>query len=118
MADEENLELEVVDDLYKKLDDIFNEESFSDTAYDIIKEFIDEYMNDPEADGDSFVRDTVGNYLMYTSECWNYLQDNDITDFEAAIGEGFPANIYSIAAYYLEEECLSLLNKLDLLYTD
>lgn len=49
--------------------------------------------------------------LIYYSQSFNYLMDNNIVDFEDAINNG-ANDITSIASYYLYEETIRLLYEL------
>ena len=49
------------------------------------------------------VNEKVNDYFIYYSDAWEYLQDNDITDFQYAFKWGC-TDICSIATYYLGAE--------------
>ena len=94
------------EDLKAKLDNL----SLSALAEDIIRDMIDE--------NDNF-QDLYDNYpyeidrsLIYYSDAFNYLMDENITDYEDAINWG-ATNITSIAYYYLTEEISNALNDLE-----
>lgn len=49
------------------------------------------------------VNEKVNDYFIYYSDAWEYLQDNDITDFSDAFDNGC-TQVCEIAAFYLSDE--------------
>ena len=72
---------------------------------------IAEYALDHFNDGDSIseedfeeaLREEIDSYFTYYSDAWDYLSDNNITDFGEAIHYGMCYDVCSIACYYAEE---------------
>ena len=53
------------------------------------------------------INEELDNYFTYYSDAWEYLQDNNITDFEDAFYEWNATDICGIACYYAHEEVMS-----------
>ena len=81
--------------------------SVSGEAEDVLQRVLDRYDEDDENIDESDVYDYVyeeaGDYFIYYSDAFDYLQDNSITDYDDAICEGCH-DVCSIATYYLIEE--------------
>ena len=79
------------DHLYFIFDDYFNEndELEIESIFGEINEKIDDYIHDQE--------------LIYYRECFEYLQNNNITDFKEAFDEGY-TDVEQIATYYFQED--------------
>lgn len=74
---------------------------------DILSSVLDRYSEDEEIDENDVydaILDEVGEYFIYYSDAWDYLQDNAITDFEDAFYEWNTTDVCGIASYYLCED--------------
>ena len=81
--------------------------SVSNVAQDVLVYVLDRFDEDDEIEEDDVydaIRDECDSYFTYYSDAWDYLIDNNITDFEDAIRYGGCENVSSIAYYYLEQE--------------
>jgi len=79
---------------------------YSENSIAVAESTIDSYDNfDDMIDNLPF---EVERELIYYSQSFNYLMDNNITDFKDAISNG-ANDVTSIASYYLYEETTNLL---------
>lgn len=89
----------------RELRRILEESNLSATAYDIVNNVIDYICEEPE---EYDIRDEIMNEIdsqfMYYDDAWNYLQEQNITDFTDAIREFGVTDIMGIASYYLLDE--------------
>lgn len=90
---------------------------YSDEARSIIDNIIvNSFSIDEEKaefDFENLIFGEIDSSMIYYSDAWSYLQDNNITDFEDAIKEYEAYNITSIACYYLQQEVYELLNDME-----
>ena len=81
------------------------EHVLSQQAYAIIDsvlDYVDEYDDIDELDEE--IRHEIDNSIIYYCDAWNYLQENQITDFYEAINEFGLTGVTSIACYYIMDE--------------
>lgn len=86
------------------------EESLSGLAYDITDNILSGMDEDEEIDQSDFedrINEEIDNYFIYYQDAWEYLQDNNITDFEDAIRDWGCTDICAIASYYARDEVLN-----------
>ena len=89
------------------------EESLSGLAYDITDNILSGICEDEEIDQSDFesrLSEELDSYFTYYSDAWEYLEDNNITDFEDAFYEWNATDICSIACYYAYTEVLDEVN--------
>lgn len=96
--------------LQQQLKEIEESHEFSDLAIDIVKDMLDEYESVEEML--TYYIDEVDRELIYYSQAFNYLMDNNITDFEYAIKEWGATSVTAIAYAYLNDEVGAIINQL------
>ena len=94
---------------YEELvDAIINaQNSVSSEASDVLQYVLDRWDEGDDDISECDVYDAVmeecDSYFIYYSDAWDYLRDNNITDFFDAVNNGCD-NICSIAYWYLQQE--------------
>ena len=84
--------------------------TLTDTATYALENLIEEYgrsLDEMEASA----CDEAESQLWATEDCFSYLQDNDITNWNEAIDEGC-ADVEGIARFYLEQELTTAIDYL------
>ena len=74
---------------------------------DIVDNIIDSYDDEEEIDYDTFLErleEELGSYFTYYSDAFDFLQENNITDFNDAIQEWGATDVCAIACYYAREQ--------------
>lgn len=95
-------------ELLRKLKEL--ETDYSVLAISIVEDMIKEY--DSMEDMLTYYIDECDRELIYYSQAFNYLMDNNITDFEYAIKEFGATDVCGIAYAYLNDEVGAILNQL------
>ncbi len=113
---EENVELEVVPSILDELETMHNKEDITDWAYTISKRVVEEYLDNQDIDLNDHIHAAMNDEIIYYDDCWRYLQDRDIVDFNDAIDQGFNATLFDITWYFLEDEVYHILNELNIEY--
>ena len=83
------------------------ENELSGIAYDIgfqILDCLDDEDDIDESDFSDYVTQELDSYFTYYDDAWDYLQDNNITDFRDAMYEWNATDICAIAMYYAYTE--------------
>ena len=86
------------------------DESLAGISEDIIDNILSGMDEDEEFDIEDIecrIDEELDSYFTYYSDAWEYLQDNNITDFEDAFYEWNATGICSIACYYAHGEVCS-----------
>ena len=91
------------------LEQLENVRGYSDEAIEVLKSVIEEYDN---IDQDNIMEE-VDSRLIYYYDCWRYLENSHITDFEEAYQEFGTFEVCGIATYFLSAEALNLATELD-----
>ena len=90
---------------FQDFKDLKDSGQLSDTASDTVDNIIDlrdeADMND---DADEIAWQECDKQFIYYADAWQYLQDNEITDFTEAIENMGCKDINAIATYYLMNE--------------
>lgn len=77
----------------------------TDGACDLTCDFVEEYNNgDYGEDLDSAINDYCDTAFIYYDEAWDFLREENITDFTEAIDEFGAKTVCQIACYYLEND--------------
>ena len=87
--------------------------SMSQDAYDVAKDVIRMYM-DGRKELIYDVEELCSDAMTYYADCWDYLRDNDIVEWQPAINDGCDANLSDIARFFLEREVESVLSRLNI----
>lgn len=89
----------------RELREILENADLSATAYDIVDAVLDNIGEDvDEYDLRDEVLNEIDSQFIYYDDAWNYLQEQDITDFTNAIREFGCTDLMGIASYYVLEE--------------
>lgn len=83
------------------------ENELSGISYDIGFNILDRLEDDEDIDiyqMEDLINEEIDGWFIYYSDAWDYLQDNQITDFSEAIQEWGATDICAIATYYAREE--------------
>ena len=97
-------------ELLRKLELIDREGEYSDLSIKVVEDLINE-TKDIETMYE-LVWDYCDNEMIYYSQAFNYLMDNNITDFEESIKEFGCTNVCGIAFYYLYNEVNAIIREL------
>lgn len=94
----------------KDLRELLENSSLSAQAYDIIDavlDYVDEDVHEADYyDLEEAIQQEIDSQFIYYSDAWDYLQDNNITDFTDAINEYGVTDLVGIASYYLMQEIM------------
>lgn len=98
-----------------RLEDINIKSEYSEDAIGMVRDLLDEYGAENDIDG---VVDAIPEFIdssrfIYYNDCFKYLQNAHITDFEEAISESGAHDVTSIAIYYLDQEIRSIIYRLE-----
>lgn len=89
----------------KELREILENADLSPTAYDIVDNVLCEIGDDvDEYDLRDEIMNEIDSQFIYYGDAWNYLQEQDITDFTNAIREFGCTDLMGIASYFVLEE--------------
>ena len=78
---------------------------------DIVDYILDTMNEDGEIDQETFeerLSEELDSYFTYYDDAWEYLQDNNITDFEDAFYEWNVTGICGIACYYAYHDVIDI----------
>ena len=89
----------------RELREILENADLSPTAYDIVDSVLDNIGDDvDEYDIRDEIMNEIDSQFIYYDDAWNYLQEQDITDFTNAIREFGASDLMGIASYYVLQE--------------
>lgn len=92
----------------------FIENELIGIGYDIGFNILDRLEDDEDIDTSEFddmLNEELDSWFTYYEDAWEYLQDNNITDFSDAIHEWGATDICAIAMYYAREEIWDCVNR-------
>lgn len=112
---EEKAETTEIEEYVNRLKDIDIRSEYSEDAIGMVRDLLAEYGADNDIDG---VVDAIPEYIdssrfIYYNDCFKYLQNAHITDFEEAMSESGAHDVTSIAIYYLDQEMRSIINRIE-----
>ena len=90
-----------------------SEVDMSQDAYDVAKDVIRMYM-DGKKELIYEVEEMCSDAMTYYADCWDYLRDKGIVDWQEAINDGCEANLSDIARFFLEREVESVLARMNI----
>lgn len=89
----------------RELREILENADLTPTAYDIVDNVLCEIGDEvDEYDLRDEVMNEIDSQFIYYDDAWNYLQEQNITDFTDAINEFGCTDLMGIATYYLLQE--------------
>ena len=92
----------------------FIENELTGIGYDIGFNILDRLEDGEEidtSDFDDMLNEELDSWFTYYDDAWDYLRDNNITDFSDAIHEWGATDICGIACYYAREEIWDAVNR-------
>ena len=104
-----------IEKFINRLKDIDIKSEYSEDAIGMVRDLLDEYGADNDIEGvvDAIPECIDSSRFIYYNDCFKYLQNAHITDFEEAISESGAHDVTSIAIYYLDQEMRSIIYRLE-----
>lgn len=99
--------------LYNRVKRMINE-SVDSEFVDVFENALEHFDQDEDVDEYDYedaIRDECDSWFIYYQDAWDYLQDNNITDFDEAIDEWGAKDVCAIACYYFVEACMRELSE-------
>ena len=85
--------------------------SLSDVASEALENLADEYGHSLDAMEDNAYNEAESQ-LWATEDCFSYLEDNDITDWNDAVCDGGVSDVLGVARFFLDREIREAIDSL------
>ena len=82
-------------------------------AKEVLKYAIEEFEDETLERLYDKVSETLSDWFIYYHDAAEYLMNARIYEYDEAISMGYKPNVMELAAYYLQEEVIGLLNELE-----
>ncbi len=94
-----------------QLEEAIADLTLSDVASDALEALADEYGHSLDEMEDNAYNEAESQ-LWATEDCFSYLEDNDITDWDDAVRDGGVSDVLGVARFFLDREIREAIDSL------